>query len=438
VLALPHSVDGFATRRDCRRKCQILNRQGAAVNFPSQRDSTFKGCADALDWGDLHPRSEDLREVLHRSEAARVSCDRPQLALRCGPRLGLINGLRRILFCHYDVGNANALRVEMMPTSKQRSEQHLIDQEGEKLLRSKLPRPWVVHEYRPDYGLDFSIEVFKPSDGARSKRSMYATLGEHFFLQLKSVENAKVRPLAIYSRRNVEKETERVDRSDKVTDLDTYCVQIETTELVTVERMGIGVPVLLVIADLSARRCSFVCLNDYIDKILIPRHEDYRGRDSRAIHVPVRNEIGTDYGHSAMRWYAKRPKLLAAFQRFTFQDAELRWARDADWRGLAEFFAKKISAYDFWDDTEMCFLIPYLGAALRRFVATGQPGLIEVSKTVDESITKFLESAEFRAHTEESDVFELWRRLALLPRNYEDVWREWFLPTALGHLAFAP
>lgn len=35
-------------------------------------------------------------------------------------------------------------------TTKKRSEQHLIDQDGERLLRSKLPRHWVLREYRPD------------------------------------------------------------------------------------------------------------------------------------------------------------------------------------------------------------------------------------------------------------------------------------------------
>jgi hypothetical protein len=49
----------------------------------------------------------------------------------------------------------------MMATTKQRSEQHLIDQEGERLLRSKLPSHWVLREYRPDYGLDFALEIFK-------------------------------------------------------------------------------------------------------------------------------------------------------------------------------------------------------------------------------------------------------------------------------------
>jgi hypothetical protein len=40
----------------------------------------------------------------------------------------------------------------------------------------------------------------------------------------------------------------------------------------------------------------------------------------------------------------------------------------------------------------------------------------------------------FADHIAKSDVFELWRLLALLPRTYEDVWREWFLPSALGLL----
>lgn len=78
--------------------------------------------------------------------------------------------------------------------------------------------------------------------------------------------------------------------------------------------MGIAVPVLLVIADLATQRCSFVCLNDYIDKILIPRFKNYRDKQSRTIHIPIYNEIRTDHGLVALRWYAKRPKLLAAFQ----------------------------------------------------------------------------------------------------------------------------
>lgn len=317
-----------------------------------------------------------------------------------------------------------------MVSGKQRPEQHVIDEEGQKLLRSKLPKHWLLREYRPDYGLDFTIEVFKTGE----KPAMYETLGEHLFVQLKSTASPDVKPLTVFSRGNVEKGPEQLDQTDRIAEIDTYRFQLEMSELVTVERMGIGVPVLLVIADLAAQRCSFVCLNDYIDKILIPRHDDYRSADSRTIHVPVRNEIGTDHGLVALRWYAKRAKLLAAFQRFTYQYSELQWAEDGDWRGLANIFARKIATYDFWDDTEMCQPIPYHGAGLKRFIEAGQPGYFKSTGEVPEGF----DEAELTAHFAKLDVFELWRLLSLLPKTYEDVWREWFLPTALGHLASAP
>jgi hypothetical protein len=320
-----------------------------------------------------------------------------------------------------------------MPTAKVRSEQHLIDQEGEKLLRSKLPKHWIMREYRPDYGLDFALEVFKPGGASPGRPATYETLGEHLFVQLKTIAEPVVKTLRIFGRGNVEKGPEQLDRTDKVANIDTYRFQLETSELITVERMGIGVPVLLTIADLKAQRCSFVCLNDYIDKILRPRHRDYRSKESRTIHVPSHNEVGTEPGLIAIRWYAKRSKLLAAFQRFTYQYSELQFAQDADWRGLANAFARKIFAYDFWDDTEMCAPIPYNAAALRRFIRTGQPGYFKEPK----SIPKGFNEAEHRAHMRQLDVFELWRQLALLPKTFEEIWREWFLPTAVGHIASA-
>lgn len=321
-----------------------------------------------------------------------------------------------------------------MADAKKQSEQHIIDREGEKLLRAKLPQHWLLRDYRPDYGLDFTIETFRTGVAAEGKLKTYETLGEHVFVQLKSVAEPTPASLTLYSRGNVEKAPEQLDRTEKVADIDTYRFQLETSELVTVERMGIGVPVLLVIADLANERCSFVCLNDYVDKILIPRHEDYRAKASRTIHVPVRNEVGSEMGQVALRWYAKRPKLLAAFQRFTYQFSELQWAKDGDWRGLANYFARRIAAYDFWDDTEMCGLIPHDAAGLRRFMETGQPGFLNRPADIPDGFDEAALTAQF----EKLDVFELWRQLSLLPKTHEDVWREWFLPTALGELASAP
>ena len=320
-----------------------------------------------------------------------------------------------------------------MTGAKKRSFQHLIDQDGQQLLRDRLPKHWVIREYRPDYGLDYAVEVFKTVDPGDGRRPNHETLGEHFFVQLKSVDDPTVRSLDIFSRGNVEKAPERLDRHDKVATVDTYPFLLETPELVTVERMGIAVPVLLVIADLKSRRCCFVCLNDYIDKILIPRHEDYRVAQHRTVHVPVSNEIGSEVGLVALRWYAKRPKLLAAFQRFGYQFSELQWAEDGDWEELAKHFGQRIAQYDFWDDTEMCQPIRYVAEGLERFLREGRPHFFQRNSAALAGLTE-----EEQAHLHKVDVFELWRQLSLLPKTYEDVWREWFLPTALGHLASAP
>jgi hypothetical protein len=82
---------------------------------------------------------------------------------------------------------------------------------------------------------------------------------------------------------------------------------------------------------------------------------------------------------------------------------------------------------------EVCGLIPYLGAGLRRFIESGQLGCFHVPKDVLRGINE-----DFRTHCEKLDVIELCRQLSLSPKAYEDVWREWFLPTSLGELTSAP
>lgn len=326
-----------------------------------------------------------------------------------------------------------------MAVAKKQSEQHLIDAEGQQLLRKQLPRHWVLREYRPDYGLDFALEVFAPQKN-EGKHPTYETLGEHIFIQLKTVQSTATKPLQLYERQNVEKHREQIDKDDLVGEVETIRFALETSELVTIERMGVGVPVLLVIADLSKAKCFFVCLNDYIDKVLIPRHHDYRTSNSRTIHVPYLNEISTlEPGQSALRWYAKRPKLYAAFQRFIFQAAELGYARQTP-QGLsmAKHFASRIALYDFWDDTEMWPLISDYGKAIRRFLKTGSPKITRYNeKAIIGKATRDdpNRANETLSYLKSNEVPELWRLLAVLPQNYEDLCREWFLPTSLGYTA---
>ncbi len=322
-----------------------------------------------------------------------------------------------------------------MSPAKQQVDQHLIDRDGQALLRRKLPRHWVLREYPPDYGLDFVLEVFSEGKPDEQGRQRYETLGEHIFIQLKTVAEPEPAPLQLFGRGNVEKARETLRRDKPAGEVETYRFSLETSELVTIERMGIGVPVLLVIADLKNERCSFVCVNDYIDKILIPRHDDYRDKASRTIHVPVRNEIGAEAGQVALRWYAKRPKLMAAFQRFTFQFSELGFAIHTEgFDAMARYFLQRILPYDFWDDVEMWQPIGWWAAALRKYDTEGS---LVLFKPIDGSEPP-KRAGEEAEHFRKLNILELWRSLSILPKLYEDICREWFLPTALGEHASAP
>jgi hypothetical protein len=333
-------------------------------------------------------------------------------------------------------------RVE--PRSKQMTEQHVIDGDAQDLLRSILPKHWVLREYRPDYGLDFALEVFReiPVDEGQQPGNRFETLGEHVFLQLKGARKAERRILKVYSRGIVEKMVYQEDREKLAGEIETLPFSIETSELVTVQRMGAALPVLLIRADLETRKCYFVCLNDYIDKVLIPQHGDYTKTESRTIHVPSSNDLAhPEIGITALRWYAKRAKLFAGFQKFIYQQVELSYAANREeMMRLAKHFASLLVKYDFWDDTPMWAIIPCYGAALKRFLEEGSAKLIRLNEEAVAQASHGSEETrqEIMAYLAKQEISELWRCLAILPRNYEEVCREWFLPTSLGLLGSYP
>jgi hypothetical protein len=320
--------------------------------------------------------------------------------------------------------------------SKRRSEQHLIDADGQALLRARLPRQWVLHEYRPDYGIDFVLETFGIPSSRAATGTTYEAMGEHVFIQLKSARSCQPALTPVFARTNVEKGPEVVNPQALVSEVLTVPFALDTPELVTIDRMGVALPVLLIVADLEHSHCYFVCLSDYIDKILVPRFDAYWSTSRRVVHVPVRNEIGDAViGRTALHWYAKRAKLVGAFQRFAYQRAELENAISegaSDTMRLALHFATRILRYDFWDDLQMWAPVSELAADLRRFLARGA----SLARTTDAS--GHLRGPQASATATAADVEEilgLWRRLTLLARIHEDVAREWFLPTALGHSA---
>lgn len=202
--------------------------------------------------------------------------------------------------------------------------------------------------------------------------------------------------------------------------------------------MGVGMPVLLVIADTVLKKCYFVCLNDYIDKILSPSSSDYRAQGSHYIYVPTLNCIeACGNGSVALRWYAKRPKLFAAFQRFYNQRNELIYSTGDRKMELANYLASRILQYDFWGDMNHWSSFKIHHDMLMSFVATGSHGMNNIENNAISEILGNLEEddkLELMHYLASNEIDQLWDSLCGLSKNYENVWREKYLPTALGFI----
>jgi hypothetical protein len=322
----------------------------------------------------------------------------------------------------------------MVNHSKRRSEQHLIDSMAQDIFRATIPKHWVLRDYRPDYGLDYNLEIFKLVEevSSSSQREMYETLGEHIFIQLKGCKETTRIRIKLFSRYNVEKGELLENEEDLVGEMDVVSFPLEISELITIQRMGSALPVLLVVVDIQTETCHFVCLNDYIDKLLIPKHQDYTSAEHRTIRL---SSEANSKSTMALRWYAKRAKLMAAFQKFVFQHAELEYAFDTpDFERLAKHFAKIIVNYDFWEDTEMWKIINYYGVGIKNFISKGTP---EMTVYSEKALERFGNSVKGKIPEllKRQEILNLWNGLAILPKNYEEVCREWFLPTPLGYLS---
>ena len=307
--------------------------------------------------------------------------------------------------------------------SKKKVKAHVIDDKGKALFKASLPEEWTTREFTPDYGIDFNVELF--SEFKANDKSV-ETLGEHVFIQLKSKDAPVIQSVPIYERNNVSlTRSEELNQSKSVGTIDAYKIQLEMSELETVRKMGPGMPVLLFVADIKKEKCSFVCLNDYIDKILIPQHDDFTSSASRTIIVPVSNDMGTSRGQSVFRWYAKRSKLYAAFPVFHYQKHMLRSRRQyKTFHYTAQLFLDRIRHYDFWEDNA--------GWDILRYFPDNFPN-------IQKSLTEIEIPLHYEFSTEYSEferfVRSFWDQLDRIALQYEETCREWFLPTALGVLS---
>ena len=307
-----------------------------------------------------------------------------------------------------------------MARRKRRPLQHVAEEKSFQLVRSLLPEEWVIHEYKPDYGIDNVVEVFRYVD-----EEIAETLGEIFFTQVKATTSTDFRTISIHPRTNVEKPDCEVDNGEPI-NVEIASYTLDTNELLTVQSIGSGVPVLLFLASLDTERLFYVCLNDLIDKVIIPDDPGYTDKRSKTFCIPVKNQVLNDYQHLApLRFYAKRVKLYSAFIKFSYQANELSIASQFQpysqqfLRDMVLHFIAVLKRLDIWHDCEMWKIIKIYFDELCHVERMLQEPFDDFSQVLDHAL-------------------DLWRRLAKLSHVYEEICREWFLPTHLGLSASYP
>jgi hypothetical protein len=322
-----------------------------------------------------------------------------------------------------------------MAPAKQKAHSHIVGSKAERLFEDVLPDQWEKRRYAPDYGIDMIVEIFEPKEGSPCP---FETLGEHVFVQLKGMSHPKTAVIAVPPVFNVERQKPTAqDDCEAATKIEVIKFSIETTELVTVQRMGAAIPVLLVAVDITSKRVFFVCLNDYIEKVLLPGEPQYSLGTTRTIYIPTANALTLDPRSLApLRFYAKRPKLYAAFNKFHYQNGELANVDDEDLVEQAKYFATVLLRYDFWDECGTWAPIARARQSLQSVISRGEPDLMtHVADVPDEPgwAGPLSRSEHTRGEMLQfANIRTFWEYLATLGKTYEDLCRQWFLPTHIG------
>ena len=322
-----------------------------------------------------------------------------------------------------------------MGYGKTRPIAHIKGEQGVKILKEVFPDSWVVREYSPDYGIDLNIEIFEEHG------DHFMTTGEHIFFQVKATESPEFDNIKIFPRFNVEKDYKYVNGEAKTIEVIKFVV--DTDLLFTVEKMGSAVPVILSVVDLRTKNAYFICLNDYIEKILVPENPDYARQETKTIYIPIHNKLNSQYGLNIIEWYAKRPKLYALFNKINYQKRELLYCDQFSISEMLHHFLKIILRSDAWSADNYFGAMHNVRRKIDYYLSHGITeeaeqiiyNKIQQGEDVDSEVWEAsycTGTVSFRQAQEVQSLQHLWDNLCLMGDVFEDVAKEAFLPTSLG------
>lgn len=309
-------------------------------------------------------------------------------------------------------------------TVKQRHKNHITETKSIHIIENILPKEWVIRQFSPDYGIDLSIELFESE-----VENSYSTLGEYLFIQVKGTEHIKVI-------------NKRLEGGEIISVIK---FQLEIEEIATVERIGSALPVLLFIVDIKTERIYFICLNDYIEKILWNEDSNFHDKKSKIIYIPVQNCIHSKTNLDPLLWYFKRIKLYSLFSLVSSNSTTSNYTGDniIDYSNIA---VKKMLQLDIWERRNIWPLLEDMYSELYYFANAGVTLLYTRMKERNKLDTEdHLDDMRSGSNCEFEYPLDislqintlkfLWDKLNNLSDFYENDCKEWWLPTYWGWLS---
>ncbi len=321
--------------------------------------------------------------------------------------------------------------------TKRKSHSHIIEEKSLSIIKNILPNYWTVRDYKPDYGIDLVAELFESK--TENNRKVYDTLGEHIFIQVKGTENIDFVKYPIYERQNIEKGDPKNAKLYK--EIDAVKFVIETPELYTVERMSNAVPVLLFVVDVNNDCIYYICLNDYIDKVLVPYDPQYYEKGTKTIFIPKENVIKCEDDINPLLLYSKRAKLYAFFNKVNYQSSEFEYLDNERMLNLYPHFINILLRFDVWGIGNEWHIMEIYRKKLLLFKEMGctrDSYFANIPENIRNIEGWEMDGSDVVYSLEQVAVFwqvrNLWKDLDNLRNVFEEVCREWFLPTYVGLL----
>jgi len=310
-----------------------------------------------------------------------------------------------------------------------------MEDESYQIIKKHIPKEWVIRDFnRPDYGIDIVIELFDKIDQEVSE-----TLGEFIYIQVKSVNNVAVTKEKIFNVGNVAKGIWNEDDSE-YTEIELVKYVFDTNSLYTIQSLGASVSVLLFIVDICTEDVYFICINDYIDKIILPKNPSYGSQDALTLNIPALNNLkNKEITNNALKFYGKRAKLLSAFSKFAYQKNEI--AYDFGYKlFLVWTYRDELEKDKVYDNDEIKTMLLYFISQIEDLDIWSHTEWVVLPEAKIEllKIRLLLQNDKGEWNKVKDKVIVLWHQLTNIGTMYEDICREWFLPKIISLLTSYP